>query len=108
MFKMILFCVQNIFINTLKRDLDERQLQRICSEVADWILKASNGDHHELSEDRDIPDFVVHKELRDRFENIWTKQDGGSIVVEKVTKEKRAQLESSDPFEIQKLKNINF
>ena len=80
------------------RDVDERQLTRVSSEVAEWIVKASEGDHFEVNTIRDIPDFVIHKELRDRFEQCWTHQDGAIVIVEKVNKEKRLELENSDPY----------
>jgi hypothetical protein len=77
-------------------------LQRICSETADWVLRANIGDQYEVKSDSDIPDFIVQKELRDRFEQIWTGQNGSSIIVEKVSREKRQELESLDPLEAQR------
>jgi hypothetical protein len=65
--------------------------------VADWVVRAETGDHLDLGSIKDIPDFVIHKELRDRFDYIWTHQDGVRIIVEKVTKEKRFEYENCDP-----------
>ena len=61
------------------RDLDEKLLQRICSEVSEFILSSDFGDFYELVKINELQDFVVHKELRDRFDGIWTHQDGNKV-----------------------------
>ena len=87
-----------IFYAGIDRDLDEAQLQRVCSQVADWILRAQIGDVHDLGGAiaKDIPDFILHKELRDRFDQAWTHYVENRVVVEKVNKEKRAEYENAD------------
>jgi hypothetical protein len=79
------------------RDIDEGYLQRVCSQVADWVLRASTGDHHDLGNIKEIPDFVIHKELRDRFESIWTHTNGPNVIIEKVSPEKRCEYENCEP-----------
>lgn len=89
--------------NKKTRDLDEKQIQIMCSSITDWLLRASDGDFHELEAFKDIPDFVIHNELRGRFDEIWTHQNAeNKIVVEKVGREKRKELEDSQPIEHKK------
>jgi hypothetical protein len=56
-------------------------VQRICSEVSEFIISADFGDFYELVKINELQDFVVHKELRDRFDSIWTHQDGNKVRV---------------------------
>ena len=45
----------------------------------------------------------MHQELRNRFEQIWTHDNNLSIIVEKVTNEKRDELNRSDPNELKRI-----
>jgi hypothetical protein len=46
--------------------------------------------------------LILNKELRDRFDSIWTHQDGNKIIVEKISPERRRELEKCDSNEIRK------
>ncbi len=59
--------------------MDEKLLQKVCSEVSEFILSSDFGDFYELTKINGLQDFVVHKELRDRFDSIWTHQDGNKV-----------------------------
>jgi hypothetical protein len=56
------------------RDIDERQLQKVCSEVADWLLRSQPGDYCDLNSIKDLQPALVLKELRNRFDSVWTHQ----------------------------------
>lgn len=92
-------------------------MQNICSEITDWLLHASIGECYELTEYKNLKDFIIHNELRNRFDSIWTHQEDSiviftviicyffdietiqilfQIIIEKITKEKRNVLEKSD------------
>lgn len=62
--------------------MDEKLLQNICSEITDWLLHASIGECYELTEYKNLKDFIIHNELRNRFDSIWTHQED-SIVKKK-------------------------
>ena len=74
----------------------------MCSEITDWLLRATNGDLHEINGVKDLPEYILHKELRNRFDSIWSHQNGSKIVIEKVTNSRRTELENSDPNETTK------
>lgn len=96
----------------LDRQLDEDCLQAICSRVAEWIVKAPElkedaGEDAALSAltipaEKTVGEFTIHAELRQRFpENLWTRfGEKGQVVVVKVAKEKRAELELGEQDEL--------
>lgn len=45
----------------------------------------------------------MHQELRNRFDSIWTYDNENKIIIEKVSKEKRQELNKSDPNEIKRI-----
>jgi hypothetical protein len=63
---------------------DEKSIQLVCSRVAEWAASAVLGDVLELY-DTDVCKgekplvYVVHKELRQRFPNIWTFPASGLV-----------------------------
>ena len=61
------------------------------------------GECYEVAVNRNIQSYVVHQELRNRFDSIWTHDNNASIIVEKVTKEKRDELNRSDPNELKRI-----
>ncbi|XP_021916008.1 pre-piRNA 3'-exonuclease trimmer-like isoform X2 [Zootermopsis nevadensis] len=79
---------------------NERSIQLVCSRVAEWSASAVLGDVLELS-DMDVCKgekplaYVVHKELRQRFPNVWTFPDSGFIRVQKISEEERKAREGS-------------
>jgi len=96
----------------LDRQMDEDCLQAICSRVAEWIIRAP-----ELTEDagddavkssltipaeKTVGEFTIHAELRQRFpENLWTRfGENGQVVVVKVAREKRKELELGERDEL--------
>jgi len=52
---------------------------------------------------KSIQNYVIHQELRNRFDMIWTHENNSNIVVEKITKEKREELNRSDPNEVNRI-----
>lgn len=45
----------------------------------------------------------MHQELRNRFDTIWTHENNSNIIVQKITAEKRQELNRSDPNEINRI-----
>jgi len=96
----------------LDRQLDEDCLQAICSRVAEWIVKAQEltedaGENARLSAmtipaEKTVGEFTIHAELRQRFpENLWTRfGENGQVIVVKVSKERRAELELGEQDEL--------
>ena len=87
---------KQIFFSGIERDIDEKLIQNICSGVTDWLLHAKVGDCFELAEIKSLQGFIIHKELRNRFDSIWTYQENSKIIVEKVPREKRDELSKND------------
>lgn len=55
------------------------------------------GEKHQLSLIKDLPDYVVQREIRDRFGDVWTHlSSDGRVIVEKVSPGKRVELEESN------------
>lgn len=70
--------------------------------MTDWLLTASEDDIYEMDSLTELQDFVIHNELRSRFDDVWTYQRENKILVEKVSYQKRKELERSQPNEIEK------
>ena len=73
---------KQIFFAGIERDIDERLLQKICSEITDWLLHAAVGECFELKEIKGLKEFIIHKELRNRFDSIWTHQEGPIVQIQ--------------------------
>lgn len=87
----------------LERNLDEKVIQSVCSDIAEWIIQGQEGDIFKIEMNKDmktIKDYVWHIELRKRFPNIWTetidKENIKMIQIEKMSIEKRRNLEECD------------
>lgn len=78
-------------------------IQKICSEITDWLVTAAIGECHEISLGKSVQNYIIHQELRNRFDSIWTHDNNQSIIVEKVSKERRQELNKSDPNEIKRI-----
>ena len=74
-------------------------MRKNCSNITDWLLKANEGDIYEC-ETIDIENFVIHNELRSRFDQVWTFQQEEKILIEKVSEARRRELEFLQPTEI--------
>jgi len=94
---------QELLFAGIERDIDERQLQKVCSEVADWLLRSKPGDYSDLNSIKDLQPALVLKELRDRFDSVWAHQVENKIIVEHVTLARKKELELSDKNEKNKL-----
>ncbi|KAL5016515.1 hypothetical protein ScPMuIL_006104 [Solemya velum] len=83
--------------NGVQRKVDEEEVQNVCSCVAEWIAnsKAEQKFIFKKTEGmKQIRDYVLHIELRNRFPSIWTATDpDGDLLIEKVTNERRQELE---------------
>ncbi|CAH1801558.1 unnamed protein product [Owenia fusiformis] len=91
----------------LDREFDERELQEYCSAVAVWLSKAKDGETFDLNVDKrnDVIEYIVHMELRQRFDTVWTRRQGDKITVEKVPACEKQKLELTDDFSQVKLEN---
>jgi hypothetical protein len=63
---------------------DEKSVQSVCSRVAEWAASAVLGDVLELDyidacRGEKTLAYFVHKELRQRFPNIWTFPNSGLV-----------------------------
>ncbi|XP_071092887.1 pre-piRNA 3'-exonuclease trimmer-like [Haliotis cracherodii] len=91
---------KKLLFQGLSREVDERVLQQLCSQVAEKFVTAKEGDMfvvHKTEEVQSISDYVLHNEIRSRFPAVWTSTDSmGNLVVEVVTSEKRRQLDEDN------------
>lgn len=65
---------------------DEKSIQLVCSRVAEWAASAVLEDTLDLDSldicQGDIRlSYVIHKELRQRFPDIWSFPEGGLVSV---------------------------
>ena len=75
--------------------MDEKKIQKVCSAVTDWLLRADDGETYEMERIKDLSDTILHSELRKRFPSVWTHQDGNKILIERISDEKRMEYEST-------------
>ncbi|XP_023704440.1 pre-piRNA 3'-exonuclease trimmer isoform X3 [Cryptotermes secundus] len=80
---------------------DEKSIQLVCSRVAKWAASAVQGDTLDLNNldicQGDIRlSYVMHKELRQRFPDIWSFPEGGLIRVKKISHMQRKALEENE------------
>jgi hypothetical protein len=80
----------------------------MCSVVTTWLLNAEEGDFYEIESIKNLQNFIIHNELRARIVNIWTDERDGMIVVEKVTAERRHELEILNPNELKRYFRFTF
>lgn len=73
----------------LARDVDEQELQEICSKVADWLTQHPKEGSIALHPSRHVPDFIVTQEILKRFPQVWAGVKDNKVVVEKVSAETR-------------------
>ncbi|XP_013382568.1 pre-piRNA 3'-exonuclease trimmer [Lingula anatina] len=79
-----------------ERDVDEDALQKACSEVAEWVVEAKDGDTKLINRPKRVADFILHEELLQRFDNIWPERQAQLnpvILVTKVPVGQRKKLE---------------
>jgi len=70
---------KQLFFAGIERDIDEKLLQKICSEITAWLMNATIGECFELTEIKGLKSFIIHKELRNRFDSIWTHEEGSLV-----------------------------
>jgi poly(A)-specific ribonuclease len=96
-----------------QNDLNRTKLKKASDEITEWLSKISQQQQQQQQEGQYIElksidvgtgDLFIHRELRQRFETIWTRQTNNSkIIVEKVSEEDRSKLEKSDESEVRRL-----
>ncbi|GFG28528.1 hypothetical protein Cfor_08890 [Coptotermes formosanus] len=84
---------------TISHD-DEKSIQLVCSCVAEWAASAVledtlHLDNFDICQGEKRLSYVVHKELRQRFPDIWTFQDSGRIQVKKIPEMQRKEYEEN-------------
>ena len=90
-------------MNEVNLGLNENKMNELLTEISEFIQTSNIGDIYELNTaSTHLPDFIVHKELREKFDSIWTFQEGDKIYVEICTNEKRRLLDNMDLNEIRK------
>ncbi|ESO97720.1 hypothetical protein LOTGIDRAFT_152814 [Lottia gigantea] len=91
---------KNTMFSGLEREVDEEVLQKICSDIAEWFVKSQVGEVFLIELDqntREIKDYVLHTEIRNRFPNVWTHKDQlGKFIVEHVSSKQRRELQDID------------
>ncbi|BFY99781.1 hypothetical protein BsWGS_02821 [Bradybaena similaris] len=85
-----------LLFSGIESELDEKELQNLCSGVAAWVSTASVGECLTLQIDESSFSamYICHKDLRTRFPQIWTSTNAfGQLVVERVDHVRRILLE---------------
>ncbi|XP_035827401.1 poly(A)-specific ribonuclease PNLDC1 isoform X2 [Aplysia californica] len=83
----------------LDRQMDEKEIQSLCSHVAAWIPTSQPGDILTLPTDKNFADslYVFHKDLRAQFPQIWTSTNAfDQVVVKRVTPTERRMSQKRD------------
>ncbi|KAK6184483.1 hypothetical protein SNE40_006951 [Patella caerulea] len=84
----------------LEREVDEEEIQCICSEIAEWFVRSKKHETYKVENNSDtnkINAYLLHTEIRKRFPDVWTYSDeADNIIVEHVTASQRSELEDLD------------
>ncbi|GAB6030329.1 Poly(A)-specific ribonuclease pnldc1 [Chamberlinius hualienensis] len=84
-----------------KRHMNEFEVNFCCSQVANWLSNKSE-DELVVSVSRSLADYVVHKEIRSRFQEVWTfYSPNKQVIVKKVSAVERAELMNSNENELE-------
>ncbi|KAK2171272.1 hypothetical protein NP493_1085g00046 [Ridgeia piscesae] len=71
---------------------NEHELQEMCSKVAHWLATAKESDTCTVPLSEDLCSTDINTELRHRFSNIWTREEGCHVVVEKIPTARHREL----------------
>jgi len=74
---------------------DEDGIRRICNQLAGWVSTAQIGESLEVDA-REIVPYVLHLEVRRKFNCLWSYQNDKSFFVRKVTNKERKLLDSEE------------
>ncbi|XP_050409679.1 poly(A)-specific ribonuclease PNLDC1 [Patella vulgata] len=84
----------------LEREVDEEEIQCICSEIAEWFVRSKKHEIYKVENNSDTNKtnaYLLHTEIRTRFPDVWTHTDeADNIIVEHVTSSRRSELEDLD------------
>ena len=58
---------------------EEDAMQVICSKLAKWQMGKNPGDHLIVENDTLLPRFVVHREIRGKFNKLWTEDHENDV-----------------------------
>ena len=97
--KVVSELLDSVVLNKVDRLTDGREMQSLCSYVTAWIPTSKPGDNLVLPITQEFSDslYIFHKDLRDRFPQIWTSTNAfEQFVVTRVTPEERSKLDSDD------------
>ncbi|XP_022243019.1 pre-piRNA 3'-exonuclease trimmer-like [Limulus polyphemus] len=91
----------------LDRDIDESSLQHHCSQVSAWLSTAKQGERLILQKEmKGVSGYILLSEIRQKFASVWAYvSDDLTLIVEKVSKEKRNELVTSAGSEEDKMLN---
>lgn len=83
---------------SIKGTRDELIVQDHCSRVAKWLTtNPKDGDELPLTVEPVVSDYIIHKEIRMRYHELWTYGNNNKkVVVKKVSHAERQQLEKLD------------
>lgn len=73
----------NALVNYLDRLLsysDEDEIKHCWNTVAEWLQKKGQQTVLQLNVDKPLVQYLVHKELRKRFLNIWTSVSDENVI----------------------------
>ncbi|OWF52139.1 poly(A)-specific ribonuclease PNLDC1-like [Mizuhopecten yessoensis] len=82
-------------------DIDERVLQALCFQVAEWLVKTEDDQQailevtdEEVPELRFVKSFIVRTELRQRFKNVWINVIEGEQRIIQISKRDEKDINS--------------
>ncbi|ELT87068.1 hypothetical protein CAPTEDRAFT_222843 [Capitella teleta] len=84
---------ENELFSGLIRDVDESSLQSVCLQVTNWLNQSPKESEFFFTIPPELPEYIIIKELRQRFSNIWITAEKGKILVQRVTTDERIKME---------------
>ncbi|KAL1140846.1 hypothetical protein AAG570_000774 [Ranatra chinensis] len=76
----------------------ENWFNSVRSEVALWVTKCKPGDTYIVTSHINSFTYLLHKEIRDRFKQVWTYFDEKGVLIKAVTNKEREELSQSECF----------
>ncbi|XP_046744638.1 pre-piRNA 3'-exonuclease trimmer-like [Diprion similis] len=89
----------NILLRNIERSvsyMEEDKLKESYNRVAEWLKTSNVGEPMSLDAASPMLEYLMQKELRTRYPQIWTEPRHGKIILQRVDKEMRTILEEKE------------
>ncbi|XP_012227812.2 pre-piRNA 3'-exonuclease trimmer-like isoform X1 [Linepithema humile] len=90
---------ENVLFRNVERSVsykEEDDLKDYINQVAEWLSTADDASSLKITTSTPILQYLTHKELRNRFSNVWTISGNNMVTVMKIPPESREMFEQEE------------